>query len=118
MTNREKFITEIEEKLNNDSNFLSKDAFAYFEELKKGKASVGGMTEVGEKVIIYLQTTARSCDDSFSAKLIGEGLFVNSRSVSGAMRKLIADGYVTKSGSNPVVYSLTQAGFDYQPQEA
>ena len=44
------------------------------------------------------------------AKDIGEGLFISSRAVSGAIRKLVADGYVEKIGQDPVVYSLTEKG--------
>jgi hypothetical protein len=42
----------------------------------------------------------------FNAKTIGEGLFMPPRSVSGAMRKLISDGYAFKTPGNPVTYSL------------
>ena len=49
----------------------------------------------------------------FLSKEIGEGLFTSSRSVSGAMRKLVADGYVDKSDDSPIVYSLTELGKKY-----
>ena len=48
-----------------------------------------------------------------TSKIIGEGLFMGSRSVSGSIRKLISDGYVEKVGSNPVTYSLTNDGINY-----
>ena len=35
---------------------------------------------------------------------------ITSRTASGAMRKLVTDGYVEKMGENPVVYSLTDKG--------
>ena len=41
---------------------------------------------------------------------IAEALFVSSRSVSGAMRKLVTDGFVEKIGQDPVMYSLTEKG--------
>ena len=44
------------------------------------------------------------------AKEIGEGLFCSSRTISGAMRKLITDGYVSKTAGTPVCYSLTELG--------
>jgi predicted transcriptional regulator len=44
------------------------------------------------------------------AKDIAEGLFINSRAVSGAMRKLVTDGFVEKLGENPVIYSITEKG--------
>jgi predicted transcriptional regulator len=46
----------------------------------------------------------------WKARDIAEGLFINSRAVSGAMRKLVTDGYVEKIGQDPVVYSLTDNG--------
>ena len=39
-----------------------------------------------------------------------EGLFIGSRAVSGAMRKLCTDGYVEKIAQDPVVYALTENG--------
>ena len=106
MTNREKFIDEIENLLK-QSEFLSDGALAYFEELKNGKASMGGMTESGEKVLTWMLENEKAHSNMFSAKTIGEGLFTSSRTVSGAMRKLVTDGYVEKTGQNPVSYSLT-----------
>ena len=46
----------------------------------------------------------------WKAKDIAEELFVNSRKVSGAMRKLVNDGFVEKLGKEPVVYELTEKG--------
>jgi predicted transcriptional regulator len=37
-------------------------------------------------------------------------MFINSRTVSGAMRKLVTDGFVEKIGENPVIYSITEKG--------
>ena len=107
MTNREKFIFEVEELLKEESDFFSEGAAAYFEELKNGKASIGGMTESGEKVLTWMLENEKAHSNMFSAKTIGEGLFTSSRMVSGAMRKLVTDGYVEKTGQNPVSYSLT-----------
>ena len=119
MTNREAFITEIETlitaKGGDPLEILSEQAYAYFEELKAGKASVGGMTENGAKVLTWLQNNETPAAQYFSAKIIGEGLFVSSRVVSGAARKLITDGYLTKEGKNPVTYALTEQGRSYQP---
>ena len=48
----------------------------------------------------------------FKAKDIGEGLGISSRTASGAMRKLVTDGYVEKIGESPVVYALTSFGIE------
>ena len=35
---------------------------------------------------------------------------MTSKRVSGAMRKLVTDGYMEKLGQDPVVYGLTETG--------
>ena len=46
----------------------------------------------------------------WKARDIAEGLFISSRAVSGAMRKLVTDGFVEKVGQDPVIYSITEKG--------
>lgn len=117
---KQAFIEEIEhilyrlaDLLDSDEPLLSEDAATYFAELKAGRASTGEMTESGLKIIAWMQSNCNRYNNIFSAKIVGEGLFMNSRAVSGAMRKLISDGYVSKTGSNPVSYSLTGNGVNY-----
>lgn len=109
MTNREQFIFEVEQTLKDVPDFFSLEALAYFEELKNGKASMGGLTDNGRAILEWLNDPKRRCE-FFSAKLIGEGLFTSSRVVSGAARKLITDGYLEKEGKNPVTYRITAEG--------
>lgn len=117
MTNKEKFIQEIENSLHNDGGIhLSADARAYFEELKNGKASLGGLTEAGEKILTWIRDNTTKDQVLFSGKAIGEGLFIHSRNVSGAARKLVADGYLYKEGKNPVCYGITQEGCMILPE--
>ena len=67
-------------------------------------------TENGLQILEYLQ----SCDaKSMKAKDIAEGMDESSRKISGAIRKLVSDGYVNKFGQNPVVYSLTEKGKNF-----
>ena len=49
-------------------------------------------------------------EEKVSARDVAEGLFISSRAVSGAMRKLVSDGYIEKMGQDPVIYSLTEKG--------
>jgi Mn-dependent DtxR family transcriptional regulator len=44
------------------------------------------------------------------AKAIAEAMFISSRSVSGAMRKLVTDGFVEKIGEDPIIYCITEKG--------
>lgn len=117
MTNRQKFIEEIENSLHSNGGIcLSKEAREYFEELKTGKASTGGLTEIGEKVLIWVRDNESRETPLFSSKTIGEGLFLSPRIVSGAARKLVNDGYLYKEGKNPVLYGITTEGVNALPE--
>lgn len=67
-------------------------------------------TETGLEILDYLQNSATA---SLKAKDIAEGMGVSSRKVSGAIRKLCTDGFVDKAGQNPVIYSLSSKGKDF-----
>lgn len=69
------------------------------------------MTKNGAAVLEYLQ--GRKDEEALTAKTIGDEMGVSSRSVSGAMRKLVSDGYVEKIGTNPSVYRITEKGQNY-----
>ena len=47
----------------------------------------------------------------YKAREIAEGIGVLSKAVSGAMRKLVTDGYVEKVGKDPVIYTITEKGY-------
>lgn len=111
MTNKEIFIQEVEELIRAEQDIFSDGARAYFEQLKatpeKEKAP---FTENGAKVLIWMQENYESYNNILKAKEIGDGLFCSSRTVSGAMRKLVTDGYVSKTEGTPTCYSLTELG--------
>jgi hypothetical protein len=104
------FIEEVEKF----AEQLSDEALTYFNEFKSSKASKEGITESGKKILEYMQNNYSQCDNIFSAKNIGEGLFTSGRSISGSMRKLLTDGYVEKISTSPVKYSLTDLGKTYK----
>lgn len=108
MDKKTQFIQFIEEKISSFEE-APKEVQEFWEAFKTGK-SVGGMTEIGQKIIAYMQENQEQESNSFKAKTIAEGLFMSSRSVSSSMRKLITDGYVTKIAGNPVIYSLSDLG--------
>lgn len=71
-------------------------------------------TESGLSILEYLQT----CDaKSLKARDIADGMVISSRQVSGAIRKLVTDGFVDKYGQNPVIYSLTEKGRNFDINE-
>lgn len=70
------------------------------------------LTETGLQILEYLQG---SDSKSLKAKDIadGMGMGISSRKVSGSIRKLVTDEFVEKFGSNPVVYTLTNKGKNF-----
>lgn len=117
MSKKEKFINEViaaidklEEKT--PEKYFSEDALTYFNALKTGGDTKDktAFTENGKLILQYIQQNKDIYNNLFKAKDIGEGLGISSRTASGAMRKLVNDGYVEKIGENPVVYTLTIEG--------
>lgn len=110
---REQFIKEIEEILKNQKIKLSEQANKYFELLKNGKQSLGGITENGKAILQYCQANWQYNNNIFTSKNISDGIQIPARSVSGSIRKLVADGYIQKINSSPVSYSITEHGKEF-----
>ena len=68
-------------------------------------------TDNGKLILRFLQEHQETT--MWKAREIGEGLFINSRGVSGAMRKLVSDGFCEKMGESPVIYTLTEKGKNF-----
>jgi len=64
-------------------------------------------TENGGKILKYLQSAPTAM---YKARDIADNMGITSKGVSGAMRKLVTDGYVEKVGKDPVVYMITEKG--------
>ena len=67
-------------------------------------------TESGLQILEYLQSVDSK---GLKAKDIADGMGISSRKVSGAIRKLVSDNFVDKFGQNPVIYSLTEKGKNF-----
>lgn len=68
------------------------------------------ITDSGKVILKYMQT----CDKvALKSNEIAEGLFVSTRKISGAMRKLVSDGFVEKVSTDPIIYSITEKGKNY-----
>lgn len=92
-----------------DAPIMTEDAQMYWNILRAEQESEKPMfTDNGKLILGYLQEN--QVTGMWKARDIAEGLFINSRAVSGAMRKLVADGFVEKVGQDPVVYALTDEG--------
>ncbi len=91
---------------------IPEEVIKVYDELKGNNGPL--FTETGLQILEYLQ----GCDTKpLKAKDIAEGMNAPSRKISGAMRKLTTDGFVEKSGQNPVIYNLTQKGLDFDIEE-
>ena len=115
MTKKQSFIAMVEHliqyPIEKTEDFNYEDAMIYFESLKASKEKEKvAFTDNGKKILVYMQEQKDNSNNLFKSKEIAEGLFVSSRSISGAMRKLVEDGYVEKIGESPASYSLTENG--------
>ena len=101
------FINEVFEKYSID---VPQNIAEYMQglEMSNQVAEKPLFTESGAMILQYMQDNLDQ--PAWKAKDIAEGLFVASRKVSGAMRKLVSDGYVEKLACSPVVYALTEKG--------
>ena len=122
MTKKEKFIKLIQTEIFDRADIWCEgyeedweDVTSFWEEFKNGKVkNSGAMTENGQKILTWMQENVDSMNNIFTSKEAAEALFTSGRSIAGSMRKLVNDGYVDKVGKDPVQYSLTDAGKNYQ----
>lgn len=119
MTKKEKFINEIKAiMIEPPESVLSADALDFWNGLNStGDSEKPAFTPNGKLVLDYIQKNKDTYNNLFKAKDIGEGLGISSRTASGAMRKLVTDGYIEKVGKDPTVYSLTQKGIEVNLEE-
>ena len=101
-----KFVKDLSREV--DPNDWPQGAKDYWEMLTIEKEKPE-FTDNGKLILKYLQETAEEHPEQ-KAKDIGEGLLISSRTVSGAIRKLVTDGYVEKVSQDPVIYALTEKG--------
>lgn len=109
MSRKVDFINYIESKIKNWDD-ASNEILMYWE-MFKGKEEVEKpmFTDNGKLILAYLREHIEDMPMA-KARDIGEGLFISSRTVSGAIRKLVTDGYIEKLSQDPVIYALTEKG--------
>ena len=113
MSKKQEFIKYVEELMyytrKMDAPVMNEDAELYWEAFRGlNDAEKPMFTDNGNLILKHLQTNQQEA--MWKARDVAEGLFISSRAVSGAMRKLVTDGFVEKVGQDPVVYSLTEKG--------
>ena len=109
MSKKQEFINFVEMAIEAYPQEMNEEARIYWEAFK-GKEEIDKplFTDNGKLILKYLQENQST--EMWKARDIAEGLFVSSRTVGGAIRKLCTDGYVEKIGQDPVVYALTEKG--------
>ena len=112
MSKKEIFINEIQNQLNSNKITLSHDALEFFNALVASNTGVKEttFTENGKRVLTFMQENKTTYSNMFTAKSIAEGLAISSHGSSGALRKLVNDGYVEKIEGSPVTYLLSTMG--------
>lgn len=103
-------MQEFLKEIDTHREILSDTAIEFLDELIEKNSSENLLTEVGKKILITMMEKNEAYLNVFTSKQLGELLFMSARSVSGAMRKLVTEQYVVKSGTNPVTYNLTPEG--------
>lgn len=81
----------------------------------KSTTEKGPLTDNGKMILMFMRDHPENT--MWKSKDIADELVVASRTVAGAMRKLITDGYVEKNGEDPVIYTLTEAGKELNIEE-
>lgn len=122
MTKKEAFIKIIQTEIFDRTDIYAENypdeyelAASFWEDFKDGKVkNSGAMTENGKKLLSWMQENVDTMTNLFTSKEAAEALFTSGRSIAGSMRKLVNDGYVEKTGKDPVQYSLTEAGKNHQ----
>ena len=110
MSLKQDFISYVES--NFSTNPMPENLNEYWDKFKGDTKSGDApqFTENGKKILAFLQQNADT--KTWKSKEIAEGMFIASRTVSGAIRKLVTDGYVEKVGQDPVIYSITEKGIE------
>ena len=106
MSKKQKFIEWV--TMNTNVDDMPEDVASYWNGFISTKEKEKpAFTDNGKMILKFLQ---QAVGTHYTSKEIAEQLTVSSRTVSGAMRKLVSDKYVEKVGEDPVVYEITPAG--------
>lgn len=110
MTKCEEFLQFVDYLMENCKTPVnpSENVQSYLDALRSDKSEAKKeFTSNGEAILRWLQSAPAGM---YKARDIAENMNVGSKAVSGAMRKLVTDGYVEKVGKDPVVYTISDKG--------
>lgn len=111
MSKQQEFIEWVEKLISGQEEPIipTPGASAYWDALLNADIATEkpAFTDNGKLILKQLQSMPEGL---YKARDIAEALFIAPKSVSGAMRKLVNDGYVEKVGKDPIMYSITEKG--------
>ena len=99
-------MREFLDRLSIYTKYFDEEELAFYENLKANQK----VTEKGTKILLCMKENEEKYLNIFSSKQLGELLSMPPRSVSGSLKKLVADGYAEKKSVNPVTYGITSKG--------
>ena len=107
MSKKQEFIEYVKERV--DWTDASENVKIYWEAfISKEEKEKPMFTDNGKLILQFLRDKPDTT--TWKARDIAEGLFITSRTVSGAIRKLCTDGFVEKVSQDPVIYTITELG--------
>lgn len=120
MNKCEKFLEFFDDLIQNSKYpiELPEDVKEFYDILKSSQEKFTDRPEFTKNGLVILEYMIENQDKkTMKARDIAEGINAPSRNVSGAMRKLVANGYVEKFGQNPVIYALSSKGKNFNLKE-
>ena len=90
---------------------MTENVKAYLDTLINDVKIATELTDNGQKMLAFVQENVDV--KVWKARDISDQMGIPSRGVAGTMRKLVNDGFCDKLGQNPVIYSLTEKGKNY-----
>lgn len=110
MSIKQEFIEFVEKVVQEFNVEMPEGVQKYFDAMKSVPEKEKPMfTDGGKQILKYMKDNHVE-GETVTAKQVAEGMGISSRSVSGALRKLVTDGFMEKAGTDPVVYALTCKG--------
>ena len=109
MNKKEEFIKFIENYINENLANMNEDARIFLESLKIQENTEKPLfTDNGKLILEFMRNNDQTL--TWTSKQLADRMEVSSKTIAGAMRKLVTDGFVEKLGQNPFTYTLTENG--------
>lgn len=121
LTSCEKFLDYVAVAM--ETNEMPDEAVSFYESIKTQYEVEKNKPPFTENGLLILEFLQNEPSKSWTSKDMGEAMDLPARTISGAIRKLVTDGYVAKNENDkPVTYKITDKGIncnvnDYKENE-